>query len=68
MDDVERCPVCNWPLDDDPAGCRRGDCSMRPMPKTPCNVCGIALRDRAEFDMGMCLRCAHEHVDQGRDA
>ena len=34
-DDESRCAVCAWPLED-PAmnGCHRGDCSMRPRPKT----------------------------------
>jgi len=27
---------------------------------TDCNVCGIKLREKGEFKMGMCLMCAEE--------
>jgi len=28
-----------------------------------CNVCGRGLVEKAEFEMGMCLICANEEVD-----
>jgi NTP pyrophosphatase (non-canonical NTP hydrolase) len=32
-DTPQRCAVCGWTLSDDKAGCRRGDCSLRPPPE-----------------------------------
>jgi len=32
-DDLSRCAICGWPLGDEPAQCRRGDCSFRPRPR-----------------------------------
>jgi hypothetical protein len=47
--DETRCAVCGWPLGDEPAQCRRGDCSFRPRPERLFDAARAAAEARRSF-------------------
>ena len=48
--DDSRCAVCGWPLDPEGKMCRRGDCSLRPMPEMARDAARAVREYEAEWN------------------